>query len=104
MTETSQDAPIIRAAKGRSALQSHLLGDHTLVIMQDEHPLVRIRPGFNSMIGPHVTMYRVLGSGEEVHLVTFNVTQTRGILRWLPLVLNAARRLGSIKQKKVISR
>lgn len=88
----------------RSATGDRLrLADHTLVICQQgtNQPYCEVKPGYNPGIGAHITFYRVaaLDPSKKEPVLTFGVGGIGSLIRLLPLVIAAARRLESSARK-----
>jgi hypothetical protein len=58
-------------------------------------PYCVVKPAWNSGLGPHVSFYRITMDGEEEHVLTFGAGGVTSLVRWLPLVITAARRIGA---------
>lgn len=70
-------------------------GSLTVTLRDTNQPYCRIRPGYNQGIGPHVTFYRIVVNGEEEPVLILGVGGVNSLIRWLPMVLTTARRMGN---------
>lgn len=86
------------------AVRAHgdkLLADHTLVITLrgTDKPYCKIKPEYTQELGPHISIYRMLIDGSEERCLTLGSGAVSSILRWLPMVMSAARRLENSASK-----
>lgn len=87
----------------RKRIGDRLEGDHTLVITLrgTNQPYCKFKPGYSPGIGPFVSVYRCSTTAPDEdgeHVLTFGVGGIMSILRWLPLVINHARRMESAER------
>lgn len=66
--------------------------DNTLVIMLDTQPYVELRPSYSRELGAHIEVYKVLYS-EPQYLFTLHLATVGPLVKKLPIVVSAARRL-----------
>jgi hypothetical protein len=68
--------------------------DHVLELMDLEGaPYIEVRPGYTEMMGPVIHFYRVGISSQAEYLLTLRLPSVNELVRKLPIVIAAARRL-----------
>lgn len=74
-------------------------GTFVLTLPADKNsaiPHVKIKPGYNKAIGPHLTIKKVLlGEHGDEHAIILRLSQAASLLRALPALINTAKRLES---------
>lgn len=67
--------------------------DNTIVLLDDlGKPHIEVRPYYHEGVGPGIQFYRVSESAPE-YLFTLRLTTVNALVRKLPIVTTAARRL-----------
>lgn len=91
------NTPTIRPVRNRNR-GMRMTGEGTIIINANGGggDLYEVVPGFAPGIGPVVTFYDISkgrGERERKYLLSLSTSGTRLLMRWLPLVINAAERL-----------
>jgi hypothetical protein len=68
--------------------------DCTLVILDEQgHPYAELRPGYEAALGPVLHLYRIGVHGDQPYLLTLRLPTVNALIRKLPIVMAAAKRL-----------